>query len=325
MYVYLTMKINLLLPAFFWAICTASFAQQATPEAPDRLVRINYDNDYFSATDRYYTQGVRIEWIAPFVQRSPLTYALIRPKRATQVNYGIALERDGFTPRSIRHVGIYEGERPYAGVMFVSHFIIALNNISKYRITSQLDLGVIGPAVGGKEEQTAIHNAIGNLVPLGWEYQVANDAVINYTFQYEKGLIASRYVELIGLTRLRAGTLYDDAGAGAMVRAGLLSSYFDNLGVSKRNPKRMFQCYAMAKGLGNFVAYNATMQGGVFNRTSVYTLGAGEIKRAVASGAAGLIVAYRNVSVEYTKFFITPEFKGGLSHGWGHCNITIAF
>jgi lipid A 3-O-deacylase len=319
-HVYCSVNRKLLLYFCLWVICAPSFAQQA-----DRLLRINYDNDYFSATDRYYTQGVRIELIAPFVARSLGSRLLVRPANATHIYHGMALERDGFTPRSIRHAGIYEDERPYAGTMFLSHFAIALNAEKKSRITSQFDLGLIGPAVGGKQEQTAIHRAIGNIEPLGWEYQVANDAIINYTLQYDKGIVSTPYAELIGLSQLRAGTLCTDAGAGAMVRAGLFSSYFDDIGLSKTDPQRKFQCYGIAKGLGKLVVYNATMQGGMFNRSSVYTLGANDLERWVVSGSAGIVLAYKNVSLEYTKTIISPEFKGGLSHGWGHCNISIAF
>jgi lipid A 3-O-deacylase len=318
-------KVKLILFLCFWVIGSPSFGQLPQAVSGDRCIRFNYDNDYFSATDRYYTQGVRLEWIAPVIQKSFVCKGLIKPKEHTALYYGAALERDGFTPEGIRHIGIYYGERPYAGVMFLSHFAIALNNEKTFRLFSQLDLGIIGPAVGGKEEQTGIHKAIGNLEPLGWEYQIANDAVVNYTLQYDKGLIVSRYAELIGMSQLRAGTLYDDAAAGLMIRTGLLSSYFDNIGLSKQHPKRIFQCYGMAKGMGKFVGYNGTMQGGAFNKSSVYRIPSSDLSRLVAIGSYGLVIAYKNVSLEYTKVFISPEFKGGLIHGWGHCNIAVVF
>lgn len=319
------MKIKLILFVCFWAIVYPSLGQLPQAVSHDRYLRFNYDNDYFSATDRYYTQGICIEWIAPVIQRSFVGKVLRHPKELTTLYYGVALERDGFTPASIRRDSIYYGERPYAGTMFLSHFIIALNNKKRFKLFSRLDLGIIGPVVGGKEEQTGIHRAIGNLEPLGWQYQIANDAIINYIFQYEKSFISLKYAEVIGLSQVRAGTLYDDAGAGLMLRTGLLSSYFDNIGLSRQNPQRTIQCYAVAKGNGKIVGYNATLQGGMFNRSSIYKIPSSDLSRLVATGSYGVVIAYKNVSLEYVRAFISPEFKGGLPHGWGHCNIAVVF
>jgi lipid A 3-O-deacylase len=103
----------------------AGFAQQADSiEKPERYFRHNYDNDFFSATDRYYTQGVRGELIMPFVKHSPVSKILFPITTSSKNYYGIALQRDGFTPRSIRHNTIYVGERPYASVFFLSYFLI---------------------------------------------------------------------------------------------------------------------------------------------------------------------------------------------------------
>lgn len=291
--------------------------------AQDRLVRFTYDNDFFSATDRYYTQGVRLEYIAPVFQKSPVNYMLVKDKNA-QLFCGMALERDGFTPGSIRIDTIPAGNRPYAATSFLSGFAISVNKDLNTRITSQLDLGIIGPASGGKEEQTAIHNAINGLPPLGWQYQVANDAVVNYTFQYEKGVINQEHIQLAGLTQARLGTLFTDASAGVLIRAGWMNDYFSNLGITTQSDSRKFQVYGFAKAIGKAVGYNASMQGGLFNK-SVYTLAPDEINRVVATGFYGLVIAYRRFQLEYTKAHITKEFKNGTSHGWGHCAISFCF
>ncbi|MES2780046.1 MAG: lipid A deacylase LpxR family protein [Bacteroidota bacterium] len=292
--------------------------------AQDHLIRLNYDNDFFSATDQYYTQGVRLEYIAPVFGQSPIRHLLLATKNASSVYAGVAIERDGFTPSGIRIVGIPYGDRPYAGTMFVSPFSIAFNQKKQTRIFSQLDLGMMGPIVGGKEEQTSIHKTIGNILPLGWEYQIANDVIVNYTTQFEKGVFNREHITLTGFIQGRIGTLYTDASVGTMLRVGWMNDYFSNLGITKGLDSRKFQLYGFAKGSGKVVGYNATMQGGLFSE-SIYTLPASSINRTVAQGSYGVVIAYKRFQLEYTKHYITPEYKNGLTHGWGHCNISFCF
>lgn len=297
----------------------------STHISDDRLLRINYENDYFSQTDMYFTQGVRIELIAPFIYKSIVSKLLFSGSKKNLHFYGLAIQRDGFTPKSIRISDIYYGERPYAGTMFLSHFHINLNTLNHLKTTMQLDIGMIGSAVGGNEEQTAIHKLIGGVKPQGWHNQIANDIILNYKAQYEKGLIKNKYLEFIALGEGRLGTLYTDVSMGAMIRTGFMNSYFMNIGITKSKSLQKFQCYVFAKGNVKAVAYNGTMQGGVFNRHSVYTISDGDVERIVGLGFAGIVIAYKQFSMEYTKARISPEFNGGLKHGWGHCNISICF
>jgi len=73
------------------------------------------------------------------------------------------------------------------------------------------------------------------------------------------------------------------------------------------------------------VGYNATLQGGLINTSSIYTLPTGNITRVVAECYGGIVIAYKRVSLEYTKAYITPEFKKGVDHSWGKCVIAVCF
>lgn len=327
---------------FFQLLFSSAVAQSDSTTSeikiskPESYFRVNYDNDFFSATDRYYTQGIYLEFIFPFIKKSPLSKLLI-PLNKNSINYyGINLEQDGFTPRSIRHDSIYFGERPYASVFFVSHFLVSIAKGKKQRLTSRFDLGIIGPDAKGEEEQKAIHFALKNIQPLGWEYQIAGDYVINYNLKFEKGLYVKKKFEFIGFAASRIGTLYDDLSLGILLRAGRMQSYFDNLGLNAASKKKSiqnvspvinkkFQFHAFSKGEIKTVAYNATMQGGFFNKNSIYTIPSNDIKRIVAIAYVGVVISYKAMSLEYTKAYISPEFKNGLHHGWGHCNITFCF
>lgn len=295
---------------------------------PENYFRFTYDNDLFSGTDRYYTQGVMADLIHPFVKRSPVSRVLPVISKSARNYYGLHLEQDVFTPKSITYMGgaVYYGERPYTAVFFLSHTLASLDLQRMQALRTQLDLGIIGPNALGEEEQTAIHKATNNSVPLGWQHQLAQDIVINYRATFEKGLVNIPYFDMVAQVNGRAGTLYTDAGAGLQLRAGLFSAYFNNLGLQKNATGRnRFMAYVIARGTVRMVGYNATLQGGVFNRSSEYTLPAADITRTVAEAAYGVVLGYKRVCLELTKTYITPEFKKGLDHSWGRCALSVCF
>ena len=62
------MKINFL---FFFIFCLNQLFCQKNDTVADVLrlenyIKLQYDNDFFSATDRYYTQGIQFSFINKF-------------------------------------------------------------------------------------------------------------------------------------------------------------------------------------------------------------------------------------------------------------------
>jgi len=308
-----------------------SFSQNDSLLKPvtENYFSFNYDNDFFSATDRYYTQGIKVTLIHPVIRYSPFSYGLIRLSKTALNYYGLHAEQDVFTPKSIRYKGgaVYEGERPFTAVFFISHSLTSLNTQRKLLLRTQLDLGILGPEAKGEEEQKGIHKAINNIEPLGWENQLSRDYIVNYSVQVEKGISMKRNRECMISLMARVGTLYTDVGLGFNLRFGIFSPYFNNLGLEKDAAlgRNDFKIYGIAKANGRLVGYNATLQGGLTNSGNIYELPDASVSRAVAYLSAGIVVAYKRVSLEYTKVYITPEFKNGVDHGWGKCVITVCF
>ena len=291
----------------------------------NRFVRFNYDNDFFSATDRYYTQGVYLEIVLPIFKKTILAKTLIPLKRSSENNYGMSIERQGFTPRSIRHEGLYIGERPFAAVSYISHSLVSTDKDRSLRLSTKINLGIMGPNSRGAEEQKGIHYALNNIQPLGWENQIENDYVLNYDVSVEKGLLSKKHLEFIVSGDVRIGTLYDDIGAGGMIRLGKMHSYFSDPGLTRDRTAKKFQCYVFAKGKVKAVGYNATMQGGMINRNSIYTIPAKDITRVVGTFYYGIVIAYKRFALEYSKAEISSEFRNGLCHGWGRVGINVCF
>ena len=149
-----------------------SFAQQDTSVSSNMFFAFNYENDFFYATDMYYTQGIRLELVLPAFKKLPLMNLL--PHLSNSVTqYGLALAQDCYTPTSITVPEIQYGDRPYAATMYLGHYEVSTNEQRKQKLTSEVDLGVIGPCAVCAEEQKAIHHAINDRQPKGWQYQMA--------------------------------------------------------------------------------------------------------------------------------------------------------
>jgi lipid A 3-O-deacylase len=299
-----------------------TFAQQTDSVPTENYLRFGYENDFFNHTDRYYTQGIQLQLVYSAIRYSPVSKALLR-FRSGKNYYGLQLEQDCYTPRDITFPGVYYGERPFSGVFLLSHTLNSLDSRRKQALVTQLNLGAIGPCVLCEQEQKGIHWLTESAQPIGWEYQINNEFLVNYSVCFEKAVLYTRYAELIGLAGARVGNLFTDAQAGLYLRTGFLQPYFNNPGLGQSNSDRRFQCYIEGKVQVRVVGYNQTLQGGFFS-TSPYTVPDGDINRALLLTHLGFTVAYRRISVKYSKSFISREFKGGLQHGWGGIEIRVA-
>jgi len=292
----------------------------------DRYIRIHYENDYFSGTDEYYTQGVNVEWMAPAFKKNPLNHILILPKAGTH-QYGIAVEHNAFTPTSINFNVILYGDRPFAASAVAKAFAVSNHATSRYRITSALSLGFIGKAAGAFEIQRAIHRWIGDTDPKGWQYQVRNDIVINYEAGIEKNIIHSKHFLTNYLTTARLGTLNTKFSAGGTFMLGNLNSAIASVfSGAESAPKQKFTFHLYAQPVINAVVYDATLQGGlVLSRNSPYTLSSKEIERITLQGNAGLVFNIGATYLEYFQSVISKEFETGHTHYWGGVRVGITF
>lgn len=282
-------------------------------------ISFSYDNDLFLATDRYYTQGAWLELVSPFVKRSPLSRVLLPAERDAINEYGLILQQDVFTPYTILKEGIQYGERPWCATLYLSHHLMSWDWRTKTTLETKLDIGMIGPAAGGEQMQMGIHTALDNALPRGWKHQLKNDIMLNYLFNYEEGLIVHKHFTLLAGSAVRLGTIYNDAGLGFGVKAGKVNSFFAPL------TSKGFHWYMFAKTNVKYVMYNATLQGGMFNRSSVYVLSGDELSRVVLTAEGGIALCFNKLEFVYSNGYRTAEFERGLDHGWGHFALKLNF
>jgi hypothetical protein len=120
----------------------------------DAYFRFNYENDFFSGTDIYYTQGLHIELAEPWMKHFIISKILVHPRNFSYIRYGIGFEHDGYTPTSYSNPVILYGDRPYAACLFMKTFLITIDPIKKQRFSSSFSSGVIGQAAGGMENNS---------------------------------------------------------------------------------------------------------------------------------------------------------------------------
>ena len=292
----------------------------------DHYIRLHYENDYFSGTDEYYTQGVNVEWMTPVFKKNPINRILILPKEGTH-QFGIALDHNAYTPTSIYFNNILYGDRPFAASFVVKTFAISNHPTKKYRITSAFSVGIIGEAAGAHQIQKTIHRWIGDTDPKGWQYQIKNDIVINYEARIEKNIIRSRYFIANYFTAGRIGTLSTKFSAGGTIMTGKLNSSITSV-FSGEEPfqKQKFTFHFYAQPFINTVLYDATLQGGmIFNRNSPYTISSKEIERLTLQGNAGLVFNIGSAYLEYFQSVSSKEFETAHKHNWGGVRLGVNF
>ena len=286
----------------------------------DCYLRFNYDNDYFASTDKDYTQGYNFELVSPFLDKNPINILFLKPKRS-EYKYGIAIEHIGYSPNNIKSPEIQFGDRPFAAAIMLKSFAIATDTIQNSRFVSSLNLGIIGPGAFGKEMQVAIHEATGNTIPQGWKNQIKNDLVLNYEMTYEKQLLRYRnFISVQTFSTARIGTLFTNASIGGNIVVGVINSPFTSLKDSKN-----FQLYFYSQPMVAAVGYDATLQGGLFNDESPYTISSNSMKRFTAQHQYGIVMQTKTLYFEYSRAAITREFADGSSAKWGGIRIGFTF
>lgn len=284
----------------------------------DSYFRFNYENDYFASTDENYTQGYNLELVLPVFKKNPINYLFYKPENSV-IKYGLALEHIGFTPDAYEKTEIQYNDRPFASAIMLKSFIIATDTIQKSNFTSSFSLGIIGPGAFGKEMQVGIHEATGNVIPQGWRNQIKNDAVVNYEIAYEKQLVRLKNIfSLQTKTTLKVGTLHTNASVGLNATIGLINNAFNS-------SKDTFNFYFYTQPVVSVIGYDATLQGGLFNRESLYVIGSNDINRFTAQHNYGFILKTKTLYFEYSRSSITKEFKYGTAAKWGGIRIGFTF
>ncbi len=323
-------KTSIFIAVIVLSVCSNNLVGQSTNQP--QSVRVFLDNDFLNfrgaGTDRYYTNGIRIDYFYSKQRKPKFPSSLLLSISENDNVYGWGLAQFMFTPKHIDICEIQYGDRPYAGALYAVHSLQSINPIENIKITTELFLGVIGPWSLAEESQTWIHGAINYTIPQGWDNQVANDIILNYNINIEKQLLfPSKRILLVGVVETFSGTLYNAAGVGFMLRIGKFNNYFEGTSNSQSTSKKKFQIYVFMRPVARVVLSNALLEGGLIYQmsaqTGAYTLDKDQIERLTVLYDVGLNFEMPKFSISISQKLRTAEFKGQYVQEVG--NITMKY
>jgi hypothetical protein len=284
------------------------------------------DNDayLFYGQDRYYTNGLFIY----FRHASP---AEKLGKRLEKFIYELTAGQKMYNPISGNVGNQAKQDRPFAAYLYAgggAHFFYKKESVLKVN----LELGTIGPDALGEEAQKLLHKLVGFYEINGWQYQVNNELAANLGLQYTKLLhrSAANNLDFAIETYLNAGTTFSGAGVGILFRTGQLNQLFHtaytNAAIgNNENTARLVkkEFFFYAKPQLNYVAYDATIQGSMFNNHSPVTFGT---KPVVFAQQLGFNVSSPRFTFDFGLIFKTKEVKStAKAHQYGTISMFYRF
>jgi lipid A 3-O-deacylase len=290
---------------------------------PDKrsFLSIRFENDLitYANTDRYFTNGIAFTLQAPWLAHSRLSQLMLPYHHSSTIAYSLELVQNMYTPKDTRIAPTFSNDRPYSSYLYLGYKKIIADPFRKIRLSSEAEIGYLGPYSPGAYLQTLVHESFPtNDKPLGWETQINTDIILNYNLRFEKALISQRNLMVSVKTQVKAGTLYSQAGIGMRLQAGKQESYFSCLPGKESSS---WQYFFFIDATANCIGYDATLQGGLFDRDNTFTLKSNEISRYVGTAEGGFQVRYKGTGLEVAQHYLSPEYKGGLGHKWGRISL----
>lgn len=283
-----------------------------------RYFVIDFENDVFTNTDMYFTNGTQFTLIHPVFQHFKLAAGLPGLGKSSLNHYGMKLRQNLYTSIDPEATAVDRHDRPFAGILYVSFFKISTCADLKLRWQSEVIIGTVGPGSLAHTVQQGLHQK----EPVGWDFQIKNDILLNYNMQLEKGIVSSRQFEAIAQGGLMAGTYATNGSVALQFRYGKFKPYFNNLTYAPHGKEAGangtdWQYWVYINPGARFVLYDVTLNGGVFNRNSPHTFGFADTRHLVGNIETGFVVAYKSIGLQTSLTALTPEFNQGMSHRWG--------
>ena len=282
------------------------------------FIHLSVENDLFifkgNTTDRYYTNGVRLDYFYKIKKRKFPSSLLLKISDDKNI-YGMGIAQYMFTPSQIDIVTVQYNDRPYAGALFAIHSLGSYDYSKKIKLTSELYIGVMGPLSLAEETQIWVHGLFDYTKPEGWSNQVPNDIIINYNLRLEKEIIyIPKKLFLTGTVETFNGTLYNAMGAGFILRLGRVNNFLEQ-NVESISGKRKSQLYVILKPTVRAIYYNALLQGGIITNMKKshegYILNKDQIERISVFTEAGIVYERPKINFMLKQKMRTSPIKGG--------------
>lgn len=228
--------LKLILINFFVGQCfsEAAFSAQdvvnlepANPEGGALAFYVENDSQYIGGpgTDRGYSNGLKASYIyaqgeIPYWSRKIVNRAgyVGRTIKESEVNFGLSLGHQIFTPEDTSSTELILDDRPYAGYLSLG-FGVSL----KRAFTEQFfvfEVGTVGPSARGEFVQNNFHKNMDMPIVRGWRNGLNDELILQAHFQQRVKYLEMRFLDLIPYYGLSLGNLLIGGHVGSLLRIG---------------------------------------------------------------------------------------------------------
>lgn len=294
-------------------------------------VQVFIENDIFSGTDQYYTNGFKVgggaelpvlgDLIQPIPEAIISLFDSPGPKgERPNSHVGFFIGQNLYTPRDISIAENQPLDRPWAAWLYVGSVV---QRVRDNRLdTVELDVGVVGPAALGRQVQSGWHSLIGVPQPKGWSNQIPNELAFLVSY-LQKRRYGNEYFEVVPHAGVTVGTVMTLARAGGSVRIGNRLSGFgpDSIepGGAMLQPTRtqgkqtQHACCEWSVFAGadfRLIARNIFLDGSSFRDSPSV-----DRRTAVHDYTTGVAFRYGPLNLSITRILRSEEFRSALGGG----------
>jgi hypothetical protein len=206
-------------PVLLLAIASAPAMAQTT-------ITLMHDNDEWAHTEQEYASGSRLSVVSPEWARASLAQAIVGWLPGGEVgdtlSAGLGAGHYFYIPRDIDTTAPLPNERPYAGWLHGSGFLIRAN--ATRQDTWKFDAGVVGPSALSEQLEEFFHGIFNGREMLGWNNQITDRLAVNASFERRwRNLIPAggMALDISPAIGLEAGSVSVAADAGLTLRFGV--------------------------------------------------------------------------------------------------------
>ncbi len=318
-----------------------------------------FENDLFNSTDRFYTNGIKLNWISPELDwfeelnwmQQPGTFQDIardmfsllpyHDDKTRQGNFAISIGQMMYTPNNTAASELIDSERPYAGWLYGSMAFHSKN----YRMLDSFEIqaGFTGKWSLAKQAQDLVHSVRGIPRANGWANQIKTEpgVVLVYDRKYRLvphlkftdrwgadaiihagGTVGNISTYVNGGFEIRAGwDLPADFGSALIRPGGDTNAPVDTNDVRYRDDYRSFSAHLFAATTARFVLRDIFLDGNTF-RTSHNV----DKKAVVADLVLGISAVYSKFKLSYAHVIRTKEFDGEPGgHDFGSISLSFTY
>jgi lipid A 3-O-deacylase len=276
-------------------------------DTASKSVFLQYENDLFAQTDRYYTQGIALGFKTSLSVESRLNRLFFNVP-AGRKRICLGLDQQVFTPTSIQSDSLLDQDRPYAATFGFTSVFETIDTVRSRIFGWQFSVGIIGPGALGKETQTGIHKATNNFLPLGWQHQLNTGLLIDLGAHVNYRMFSvRRWLSMDLNAQANLGTGNTSLLAGGNLTICLI--------------KNQLAIGFYTKPALRVVGYDATLQGSLIGLKSDYIVPSNRMKRLISEQESGIMLQLNRFSIDTWFRFQSRLFEGAMNHRWGGIRI----